>query len=202
MKEQKIRQCTVNIVRLTSAEMQNYIQQQPKSNSSTSPIQTSPAESIQTSPQTHAPKVHNLRQRSIKSTNPSQPTQSIKKTKPKNAIVKMNVPCPIKLWKTLKNSRSAIPPKNSIIVAKMRSFSPWPAKLVGLHNKTALVYFFGTGEHGEVKSDEIILFEDALLLLKALSLKKLKNYHRAIREAEIFLSIPTDASILNHFFSM
>lgn len=122
------------------------------------------------------------------------------KRKPSKAIVKVSSPCPKALWMKLKNSRAGIPTINAVIISKMRTHSPWPSKLVKINGKQALVYFFGTGEHGEVKLDEIILFEDGLYLLKLYALKKIPGYRRAVREAEVFLSIPSNKSILNNLF--
>lgn len=127
---------------------------------------------------------------------PAPATAPARKTS--NAIVKVNSQCPKTLWNELKKSRTGIPAKNTIIISKMRSYTPWPSKLVSIKGGQALVYFFGTGQHGEVKSDEIIPFEDGLLLLKLYSLKKIKDFRRAVREAEVFLNIPSDKSILNN----
>lgn len=79
----------------------------------------------------------------------------------------------------------------------MRSYSPWPAKLISKEKNRAEVYFFGTNNHGVVKTDEIVAFNDAHLLLKKLLTMKIKHYEKAVREAEIFQGIPLHLSILN-----
>lgn len=84
----------------------------------------------------------------------------------------------------------------------MKSFSPWPAKLVGIKNKNALVYFFGINNHGEVKVDEIVNFQDGAELIKVLSSKKIKDYRKAVREAEVFMNVPVERSILNRVYAM
>lgn len=61
------------------------------------------------------------------------------KMKPKNVIAR-TTRCPTKLWKELKKARSGTPPANSIVLAKMKSYSPWPSKLVAIKTKNALLW--------------------------------------------------------------
>lgn len=205
-KENQIRDCVIKIVRLTKEEVQQMMQSYEPVAVKGTKIRAKNSEIEAPSPQNKSSakvsmsQKYNLRQKSVKSPL-IKPTGLAANTKSKR-IVTVKTTCPTKLWKTLKESRLQIPPKDSIVIAKMKGFSPWPAKLVGKRNKRALVYFFGTSNHGEVNEDEIIRFEDGLLLIKSLALKRIKDFHKAVREAEIFLCIPAEKSILHDILSM
>lgn len=171
--KKKIQQCCIKIHRLSPAE----IEQLSNPDSKTLPT-----------------KKHNLRYKP-----PSVP-KPIKK-KPKNMIAKATKD-PVKLWNELTKSRCSMPPNNAVVLSKMKSYSPWPSKLVAVKNNKALVYFFGTNNHGEVKTADVIRFEDGPELIKVLSMKKIKDYRKAVREAELFMSVPPEKSILNEVYAM
>lgn len=199
----KTERCEVTIVRLSTKEIKSMSEDKPpvkvadkkKQQKKVAVTSTPVPVEDNTCP---APAKYNLRPKAdkVKSVAPA------RKTKESNAVVKVKLPKPEVLWEQLKKSRTNTPKKNTIIISKMRTYSPWPSKLVGIKDEKALVYFFGTGEHGEVSVDEMINFEDGPILLKALSMKKLKHYHKGIREAEIHLGIPAERSLLNNIFSL
>lgn len=98
-----------------------------------------------------------------------------------------------RLWTHLKKECSTPPFKNLCCLAKMRSFSPWPAMVLELKGKATTVYFFGEGTTGTVQTTEIVPFEKCLALAK--KYLNLKGYFRAVRELEIVTNIPQNASI-------
>lgn len=230
-KNQKVSQCTVNVVRLSSKDIKRLTEGESSvtltkthesdtvskhKKNTTSKKKNDVAERIsksknktevkedetaQVSAATSTTKKYNFRQRPEPPPTAANYEKKERKRNTKNSLVRINTPCPNKLWENLKASRSTIK-TNSIVLAKMRTYSPWPAKLVAFKQSTALVYFFGSGNHGEVSTDELVNFEDCLLLIKVLALKKLKNYHKGIREAEVHLRIPSCHSILNAVFKM
>lgn len=101
------------------------------------------------------------------------------------------------MWNNLKKNRLQVPPINSTVLAKMRSYSPWPAKLISFTDKKAMVYFFGTNNHGNVPLENVVAFADTNELIRQLLLMKIKFFKRAVREAEVSRGIPIELSMLN-----
>lgn len=90
----------------------------------------------------------------------------------------------------------------TIVLAKMRSYRPWPAVILNSNGRTVFwVRFFGKGSHGSVKKIDCVPFnksiECVLEFLKAMSSNSHDDYGRSVREAEIALGIPAENSLLN-----
>lgn len=126
---------------------------------------------------------------------PSQQTKVTKRDKTSTVVVK-SVSMP-SLWNTMKKNRT-MPIINSIVLAKMKSYSPWPSKLIQIKGKNAYVYFFGTNNHGTVQFDEVVPFIEATSVIKLLPAIKINHYKKAVREAEVFQGIPPELSILHN----
>lgn len=75
----------------------------------------------------------------------------------------------------------------------MRMYSPWPAMVLQPNGKTTEVYFFGEGTTGKVPTNEIIPFDQCLVLARKYF--KIKGYVRAVREIELTMNVPQFASI-------
>lgn len=101
------------------------------------------------------------------------------------------------MWAAAKRRRQQIPAINSLVLAKMKKYSPWPSKLLSIEGKRAYVYFFGSNNHGHVDKDEIADFHDNELMVLKLATMKITDYKKAVREAEIFGNIPWCLSVLN-----
>lgn len=101
------------------------------------------------------------------------------------------------IWSDLKKNRLQLPLVNSIVLAKMRTYSPWPAKLISFTDKKAKVYFFGTNNHGDVPLGDVVSFADSSELVLQLASMKIKYFKRAVREAEVFRGVPIEYSMLN-----
>lgn len=105
-----------------------------------------------------------------------------------------------KMWREARLSQSSLPEINSLVLAKMFSYSPWPARIVGLSQKSKRVVasenFFGTHQHGEVSHSETVRFENCADLSLVLLTKKLTDFSKAIRECELFHGIPLEKSLL------
>lgn len=91
---------------------------------------------------------------------------------------------------------------NVIVLAKMRSYRPWPAIVLNDNGRTVFwVRFFGKGSHGSVKKVDCVPFdkttECVVQFLQAAKNGPCDDYRRAVREAEIALSIPAEKSLLN-----
>lgn len=91
-----------------------------------------------------------------------------------------------------------------IVLAWMRTFFPWPAKILKINKTTADVYFFGDHTKGTVQLEKIgTLSENAeLIKFKCLNDKKISNYKKAVKEVERINKIPSHLSVLevNVFF--
>lgn len=98
-----------------------------------------------------------------------------------------------RLWAFLKKEYAIPPFTNLYCLAKMRKYSPWPAMVTEFKGKTSMVYFFGEGTTGTVQTAEIVPFNKCLVLAK--KYLKTKGYLRAVRELELALNIPQNASI-------
>lgn len=112
------------------------------------------------------------------------------------AVTKMASPNDMtvaRLWTYLKKNNSSPPVVNLCCLAKMRSFSPWPATVLNIKGRTAEVYFFGEGTTGSVATAEIVPFENCSILVKKYF--KINGYIRAVRQLEITLNIPQHLSL-------
>lgn len=104
--------------------------------------------------------------------------------------------------KSKKGDNGYVAEVNTIVLAKMGSYRPWPAVILNEHGRTVFwVRFFGKGSHASVKKIDCVLFEKTtecvLQFLGAAVNGTCDDYKRAVREAEIALSIPADKSLLN-----
>lgn len=96
-------------------------------------------------------------------------------------------------------SSSALPRVGEVVLAKMRTYRPWPAIVLNDEKKMVFwVRFLGKGSEGSVKKNECVLFANAIECVHEYSKFPVDDYRRAVREAELFLSIPAHASILRN----
>lgn len=102
-----------------------------------------------------------------------------------------------KLWIFLKKENSSLPVKDHCCLAKMKSYSPWPALILDNIGKRTQVFFFGEGTTGTVASSEIVPFEKCGILIK--KYLNIKGYTRTVRQLELTQNIPQHLSILNDF---
>lgn len=78
---------------------------------------------------------------------------------------------------------------NQIVLAKMATYSPWPAKVIEIINNKAKVFFFGTNQHGQVKLNDCVAVEKCGLLISRLVTSKQANYNKAVKEMEICVGL-------------
>lgn len=83
------------------------------------------------------------------------------------------------------------------VLAKMKSYSPWPAKITGFtkNRKKAYVYFYGTHNSGSVEVNEIAAFQDAGEVIRMLLPRHLICFEKGVVEIERELGIPDELSI-------
>lgn len=116
-----------------------------------------------------------------------------KKSAVSNVVSSLDQMPAARLWTILKNQNNVKIEKDLCCLAKMRSYSPWPAMVLESDNKTTKVYFFGEGTSGKVSTNEIVPFEKCLGL--ATKYFKINGYKRAVREMELMKNIPHHLSI-------
>lgn len=76
-----------------------------------------------------------------------------------------------------------------LVLAKMHSYSPWPAKVMEVHNKNAVVFFFGTNSHGTVKIIDCVPIEFCGPVILRLFESKQANLRKAIEEMKVILHL-------------
>lgn len=99
-------------------------------------------------------------------------------------------------------SKTETPAVSTVVLAKMKGWSPWPSKLVSISSGRALVYFFGTDNHGHVPVADVLSFKKLDFIVKLLIAANIKQYRKAVREAELCMGIPIQYSVLNSFWKL
>lgn len=86
---------------------------------------------------------------------------------------------------------------DAIVMAQMKGYSPWPSqiKVINKNGKRANVFFFGTSNTGGVNISEIVPMEMCSELIRLLLLRKISNFSKGVREAELCLAIPIEMSL-------
>lgn len=109
------------------------------------------------------------------------------------AIVGTNTKVP-KLVVASKNTLT----EGVVVIAKMRTYAAWPARIMSFRKTCANVEFFGEGTTGNVRYIDIGLFQDNNLLIAFNLQKKINGYHKSVQCAEGALKIPKHLSLLNN----
>lgn len=78
---------------------------------------------------------------------------------------------------------------NQIVIAKMATYSPWPAKIIEIINNKAKVFFFGTNQHWQVKLSECVVVEKFGLVISRLISSKQANYNKAVQKMMICIGL-------------
>lgn len=86
----------------------------------------------------------------------------------------------------------------NIVMAKMKTYSPWPSRIDGItaNGQRAIVYFFGSNNVGTVAVSEIVPLGDCHHLIKLLLLRKVSEFHKGVVQIERLLNIPPEMSLL------
>lgn len=177
----EIKRCMVRLDNLTSQQIMNIIE------SGLANIETNEIRS------------YNLRQRAPKNIEPKQKLSNERRpNRIANVASSLITPSDLTvaaLWKFLKTNVPTIAPK-LLCLAKMNTFSPWPAMVLNVLGKKTEVYFFGDGKTGKVNTSEIVPFERCAVLIK--KYLHIRGYAQAIRELELSHNIPQSMSITNN----
>lgn len=141
---------------------------------------------VQTSNKSSLNRCYDLRQREHK------PPKNLKEVPKSKQLVKVHaLPSINTLFSNCKNNFNGTVRIGQLILAKMKSYSPWPAKVMEIDEtkKKAKVFFFGTNEHGFVPIKDCvpseICGEIVLRLGKPNGSNSNASYSKAVRELQI-----------------
>lgn len=83
-----------------------------------------------------------------------------------------------------------------IVLAWMRTYSAWPAKIIKLKKTTAHVYFYGDRTNGNVNLEKIGMIGENADLIRFNVKKSILNYRKAVAEVETLKKVPSHLSML------
>lgn len=87
---------------------------------------------------------------------------------------------------------------NDLVMAKMRGYCSWPARIIKMKGKRTDVFFFGTNQTGTVNTNQVTMFDDSHREIRQLLLRNKLEFKKAVKEVEIILNIPDHLSLLNN----
>lgn len=90
------------------------------------------------------------------------------------------------------------------IMAKMATYSPWPARIISFssNRKRALVFFYGTANTGTVNVCEIIPFSECSNVIRLLLLRKISPFHKGIAQIERYMNVAPEFSLLKELYAI
>lgn len=76
-----------------------------------------------------------------------------------------------------------------LVLAKMQTYSPWPAKIMEIKDKKVTVFFFGTNNHGTVKKVDCVPIQFCGPVIMNLLESKQANLRKAVEEMKLMLHL-------------
>lgn len=76
-----------------------------------------------------------------------------------------------------------------LVLAKMQTYSPWPAKIMEIKDKKVTVFFFGTNNHGKVKKVDCVPIQFCGPVIMNLLESKQANLRKAVEEMKLMLHL-------------
>lgn len=91
--------------------------------------------------------------------------------------------------------------KGDYILAKMRGYNPWPARIIDFsgNNKNINCYFYGTNNIGLVGIKHAIPFADSFETVRLICLRNLNGFVKGVKEIETKFGIPNHLSCLREY---
>lgn len=88
---------------------------------------------------------------------------------------------------------------DDLVMAKMKSYSPWAGRITGYtkDKRRAYIQFFGTHDTGSVGIGEIVAFSACHETIRLLLLRKISDFHKSIIEVESVMGVSEEMSLLN-----
>lgn len=87
--------------------------------------------------------------------------------------------------------------KGEVVLAQMRTYATWPARVLLLGKTFVNVYFYGDETTGNVPYEKVGYFVNNHELLKFNLKKTIDRYQKAVLSAERVMQIPNHLSIIN-----
>lgn len=89
---------------------------------------------------------------------------------------------------------------NDIVMAKMRTYSAWPSKIIKFNDKHTKceVEFFGCLSTGWIDIKEIVPFSESAAIIKLLIVRQNHQFNEGIRIVEQLFEVPSHLSIFNN----
>lgn len=87
---------------------------------------------------------------------------------------------------------------DDLVMAKMKSYSPWAGRITGYtkDKRRAYIEFFGTHDTGSVEIGEIVAFSACHETIRLLLLRKTSDFHKSIIEIESIMGVSEEMSLL------
>lgn len=88
---------------------------------------------------------------------------------------------------------------DDLVMAKMKSYSPWAGQITGYtkDKSRAYILFFGTHDKGSVDVAEIVPFNQCHDAIRLLLMRNTSDFHKSIYEIERIMAVPAEMSLLN-----
>lgn len=90
------------------------------------------------------------------------------------------------------------------ILARMREYNPWPARIIKFSRNRKIVdcFFYGTHNCGPVGINNVIPFVDSIPTVRLICLRKPVNFMKGVKEIEIDCGVPEELSCLKDLYSI
>lgn len=87
--------------------------------------------------------------------------------------------------------------EGQFVLAKMKTYPEWPAKILSFGKSYVNVYFFGDQTTGNVSFENIGMLKENNQIMRINLRKKIRGYAKAVRCVELASNIPDHLSLLN-----
>lgn len=104
-------------------------------------------------------------------------------------------------WTSSKKNKNRINLKvNDVVMAKMRTYSAWPSKIINFNDKHTKceVEFLGCNSTGWIDIKEIVPFAESTAIIKLLILRENHQFNQGIRIVEQLFKVPSHLTIFNN----
>lgn len=90
------------------------------------------------------------------------------------------------------------------VLARMRGYQPWPAKITSFTKDGSRVscFFFGSHNNGSVSVKEMVPFIDGFDTIRLIKLRQVKDFEKGVKEIELENGIPENLSSLREQLSI
>lgn len=97
------------------------------------------------------------------------------------------------LFNACRNKCDVVIEIGHLVLAKMHTYSPWPAKVMEVDGKKAKVFFFGTSNHGTVNTRDCLPIHLCSPVIARLKESKQSNLTKALSEMDLIIRLAEPA---------